>query len=340
MAKTAIATYITARGTVRSGSRASSDMLETVSMPVYASIAIGIERKKLLQVGATPKWMFEVRMCGEKTRTKPSSTSRSCVAKSVTARTTLTFADSWTPTMFRITSAAITTIAADDVPRVLAERRPEDREVVRDEERRDGDRRDVVEHLRPRGLERDGLVEGVAGEARGAARLGVAHRPLGVRRGGAREDEAGDDEDDRRQAERVDRDYAEGVVDRRADVAVRGGEERVRSEDALELLGLATPSCHGGTVVRSAVALRPQPAGGDHHAARRVAQEEQDFARERTVEAAPRLDRRADDDELGAALGRDPRDLLAELPGRVRTISRRTPTPYEPPPPSPTRAAP
>ena len=43
MAKTAIATYITARGTVRSGSRASSDMLETVSIPVYASIAIGIE---------------------------------------------------------------------------------------------------------------------------------------------------------------------------------------------------------------------------------------------------------------------------------------------------------
>jgi hypothetical protein len=30
------------------------------------------------------------------------------------------------------------------------------------------------------------------------------------------------------------------------------------------------------------------------------------------VEAAPRLDRRADDDELGAALGRHPSDLLAE----------------------------
>jgi hypothetical protein len=32
------------------------------------------------------------------------------------------------------------------------------------------------------------------------------------------------------------------------------------------------------------------------------------------VEAAPRLDRRADDDELGAALGRDARDFLAEAP--------------------------
>jgi hypothetical protein len=36
--------------------------------------------------------------------------------------------------------------------------------------------------------------------------------------------------------------------------------------------------------------------------------------RESAAEAAPRLDRRADDDELGAALGRDARDLLAEAP--------------------------
>jgi hypothetical protein len=33
------------------------------------------------------------------------------------------------------------------------------------------------------------------------------------------------------------------------------------------------------------------------------------------VEAAPRLDRRADDHELGAALGRNARDLLAEAAG-------------------------
>ena len=54
--------------------------------------------------------------------------------------------------------------AADDVPRVRAERLPEDREVVRHEERRDGDRDDVVEHLRPRRSEGDDLVEGVARE--------------------------------------------------------------------------------------------------------------------------------------------------------------------------------
>ena len=37
--------------------------------------------------------------------------------------------------------------------------------------------------------------------------------------------------------------------------------------------------------------------------------------RERAPEAAPRLDRSADDDELGAALVRDARDLLAEQTG-------------------------
>ena len=39
--------------------------------------------------------------------------------------------------------------SADDVPRVLPERAPEDREVVGHEERRDGDRDDVIQHLRP-----------------------------------------------------------------------------------------------------------------------------------------------------------------------------------------------
>src|SRR5262249_61625707 len=55
--------------------------------------------------------------------------------------------------------------------------------------------------------------------------------------------------DDRRQTEREEGGYAEGVVDRRADVAVRGGEESVRPEDALELVCLASPSSHGRTLV-------------------------------------------------------------------------------------------
>ena len=51
------------RGIVRSGSRASSERFETVSIPVYAIIATGIASRKWLQVGATPKWTFDDERC-------------------------------------------------------------------------------------------------------------------------------------------------------------------------------------------------------------------------------------------------------------------------------------
>jgi hypothetical protein len=54
---------------------------------------------------------------------------------------------------------------------------------------------------------------------------------------------------------------------------------------------------------------------GDHHAARRVAQQEKDVARERSLEAPARLDRRSHDDELGPPLGGDARNFFAEAPG-------------------------
>ena len=90
------------------------------------------------------------------------------------------------------------------------------------------------------------LVEGVAGEARGAAGLRVHHRRLGVGGGGERRRsgpaimnvtgvspsaKSGDD--------------AERVVDRRADVAVGGGEQRADAVDAAQRLvsaGFAGPS--------------------------------------------------------------------------------------------------
>ena len=64
--------------------------------------------KNWLQVGATPRWTFDARMCGLKISAKPSSTSRICVAKSISARPMFTRADSRVPTMFRVTSTAIT----------------------------------------------------------------------------------------------------------------------------------------------------------------------------------------------------------------------------------------
>ena len=90
------------------GSRASSARLETVSIPVYAIIATGIASRNWLHVGATPQWMFEASTCGLKISAKPSSTSRICVAKSISASPMLTRADSWIPTMFSVTRRTIT----------------------------------------------------------------------------------------------------------------------------------------------------------------------------------------------------------------------------------------
>ena len=84
----------------RTGSRTSSARLETVSTPVYASIATGTASARFDQVGATPQWTLSTSVCGSNTSTMPTTTSRSWVAKSTTARKTLSFAASWTPTMF------------------------------------------------------------------------------------------------------------------------------------------------------------------------------------------------------------------------------------------------
>ncbi len=147
---------------------------------------------------------------------------------------------------------------ADDVPRVRLQRRPEDREVVRHEERRDRDRDDVVEHLRPRSHEGDELVERTPREARRPARLGEENGPLGVGRGRAGEDQPRDDEDERCEPERNRRGDAERVVDRRADVPVRGREESRRSQHALERMRLPPPSWHRLNLLRPGVdAIEP-----------------------------------------------------------------------------------
>ena len=125
--------------------------------------------------------------------------------------------------------------AGDDVAGRVAQFLPEQpADVVRDEERGDRDRRRVGQHLRPGGEERPELVERAAREARRAARLREHRRRLGVRRGGAEEEHPGDQEDDRGETQRVARDEAERVVDRRSDVAVGRREEGVDPQDALE----------------------------------------------------------------------------------------------------------
>jgi hypothetical protein len=103
-----MATSLYAFGTVRAGSRASSARFETVSTPVYASIATGIEIARLDHVGATPQWTFPVNVSGLKTSTNPRITSSTWVAKSTTASVIDSLAASVTPTTLSPTRTTIT----------------------------------------------------------------------------------------------------------------------------------------------------------------------------------------------------------------------------------------
>ena len=135
--------------------------------------------------------------------------------------------------------------SADDVVGRVLEDRPEDREILRNEQRRDGDGRRVDEHLAPTDAEADELVEGASREARRASGLRHGRRRLGIRPGGGDEEEAGEDEDERRQAQRGGGDDAEGVVDGRADVAVRGAEQGRDPEHLVQRLSFsAFAACH------------------------------------------------------------------------------------------------
>ena len=120
-------------------------------------------------------------------------------------------------------------------PDVLAE----DAEVADGEVGGDRRGRRVVQELDPADDESDRLVERAPGEARAAAGVGQGGGSLGVVERGGDEDEAGQDERHRREAESEGGRDAERVVDARADVAVAGGEERARAERAGELGGAA-----------------------------------------------------------------------------------------------------
>ena len=76
-------------------------------MPVYAIIPTGIASRNALHFGATPRWMLFSRIFGLKIRKKPSATSRSCVAKSITASTMFSRDASLIPMMLMPTSSHV-----------------------------------------------------------------------------------------------------------------------------------------------------------------------------------------------------------------------------------------
>ena len=65
---------------------------------------IGIEIRNELSVGPEPKCTFETSTDGERISTAPTITSSACVARSASARNTLSLADSWMPRMFSTAS--------------------------------------------------------------------------------------------------------------------------------------------------------------------------------------------------------------------------------------------
>ncbi len=69
---------------------------------------IGIARTKSFHSGATPRCTLSTSVSGESTRKTPTSTSSSCVAKSMTASRMLTPVDSLAPNTLIAASTAIT----------------------------------------------------------------------------------------------------------------------------------------------------------------------------------------------------------------------------------------
>ena len=132
--------------------------------------------------------------------------------------------------------------ADDDVPRGVTDLvEPERRaDVMGHEERREGDDDQVVEEERPAGDEPDEVVEGAAGERLRPTHLRDRSRSLGVGERDEAEDDAGEGEHERGQAERLRGDDPERDVDGGGDLAVGDREERGCVEDSLEAANLAS----------------------------------------------------------------------------------------------------
>jgi hypothetical protein len=109
---------------------------------------------------------------------------------------------------------------------------PEHREVVGDHERRDRDEDEEVQEDRPGRDERPQLVERVAGEHRRPGALLVQRGALDVGERRQDEEEPGDEEDERRGAERVLGHDAEHEVQGGRDRRVDDREQRRRAEAA------------------------------------------------------------------------------------------------------------
>ncbi len=150
----------------------------------------------------------------------------------------------------------------------IAERAPEDLQVLRRRVGRDGDQDHVVEQDRPAGDEADELVEGVAREHRRAAAILVQRGALDVGHGGHRVEQRRDQEHQRRQPQRVAGDHAQREVDRARQRGVDDREQDRRADAAprhlprarRQLRLLPPGRAHVPRLLRTSTYQRPPPA--------------------------------------------------------------------------------
>ena len=257
-------------------------------------------------LGSVKRSSWSVSRSGWRTTSTPTTITASCRAMSARARTASRRSRP-RPVMLRALRTQAATITAAAIPISQPGRRElgGDRlQVVRNRDRRQRGDDQVVDQDRPAGDEGDQLVEGVAGEARGAAALAEHRAALDVAERGEDEEQAGGEEDQRRQAEAAVGDDAEREVDREADRRVDGDEEAGDAEPALEQRGCGGAAvlggpCHGtvtsGARVRpcsrATACADPEPAGADRDEDRRRAGCRPRAARRRRPASAARISR-------------------------------------------------
>ena len=215
----------------------------TISRPVNAIMASGIEKASAFQLGTAPKSRVRVSSWGWNATASPSTASSSCTPMS-TAATTIEARYRPGRRISRPPAISDCETHRDQLVGRMRERTriPHHRErVVRDEEQREGDHDGEVEHHRPADDEAGQVAERVSCDRSGPARLVDRAHALLVGGGREPEEQAGPEQHERRQPERPQRDDAEREVERARDLAVDDREDRLGAEDPLQSGELA---CH------------------------------------------------------------------------------------------------
>ena len=267
---------ITTRRRPRRPTRTSPARPEAASTPMTATVATTRANSASSQPGTGPS-------STESASAPASKNWANAITVSTTSRP-IANSDSRSTTAMRSAKRPRTFAAGDegqrqpgqeDLQQAVVQVLPEDREVVADDDR--GGRHDdqVVEQDGPAGDEAPELVEGVAGERRGAAALGMQRVALEV--GGARDHQEGSGQqvDERREAERVAGDHPQREEDRRDDRAQHDREQRGHAQPACDPVHgepgaapelLARPAGHRRAALAAGVAHRRSPPPGQPQA--------------------------------------------------------------------------